>query len=150
MSEKEDTFKKIIEDKGYKYTAQRKMIVDVLKENKGKHLRVQDIYELVRKKDSKIGFATIYRTINLLDEVGIIDKLDVGDKYIRYEYLDSVHKDKKCHFMCVRCNSIFDIDKVVVENKFSEIEDKYNFKLEGLDLTFYGICRDCLEKENVR
>lgn len=66
--EHKDELKKKLEDKGYKFTSQREVVIEVFKENKGKHLKVEQVYNYVKEKQYKIGFATIYRTLSLLEK----------------------------------------------------------------------------------
>lgn len=146
MEDKQEGLKKKLEDKGYKFTLQREVVIDVFKENKGKHLKVEEVYKLVKEKNYKIGFATIYRTLNLLERIGVIGKLEVEDGPALYEYSDEIEKGKKCHLICLNCNSIIDIDKSMFDVLEERIQKKYNFKLEASILNFYGICEDCTGK----
>lgn len=145
--EYKDELKKKLEDKGYKFTLQREAVIDVLKENKGKHLKVEDVYRLVKEKKYKIGFATIYRTLKLLDRIGIIGRLEVEEGPALYEYSDQIQQGKKCHLICVNCNSIIDIDKSMFDDLEQLIEKQYNFKIQSSILDFYGICKNCREEK---
>lgn len=148
MSNQREILKKKVEKGGYKYTAQRKIVIDVLRENKGKHLKAEEIYKLVKVKDPKIGFATIYRTLNLLSDLGIVGRLELGDEVDRFEYRDKIRKDEKYHLICENCNRIVDIDRNIFKRTKEMIQKKYGFKIEKSDLSFYGICKDCSEEEN--
>ncbi|AND83951.1 transcriptional repressor [Clostridium tyrobutyricum] len=144
--EHKDELKKKLEDKGYKFTSQREVVIEVFKENKGKHLKVEQVYNYVKEKQYKIGFATIYRTLSLLEKMGIIGKLEIEDGPALYEYSDQIEKGKKCHMICIKCNSVIDIDKSMFDCLEERIKKQYGFKLESSILDFYGICKNCREK----
>ena len=77
--------KEDLKNKGYKLTPQRRSIVDTIIENEGSHLTVEEIYDKVKIQCPEIGLATVYRTVMLLEEMGIVYKLDLDDGCSRYE-----------------------------------------------------------------
>ena len=81
----EELLKEKLREKGLKVTNQRILILSVLEQNKGRHLTAEDIYELVTQEHPEIGLATVYRTIQLLWDMQLIDKinLDEGCKVLR-------------------------------------------------------------------
>ena len=84
MGYNEEAFIKILKSKGLKVTNQRKAVLKALSSKPDQHLTAEEIYELVRVDTPEIGIATIYRTIQLLCELGLIDKLNLDDGYVRY------------------------------------------------------------------
>ena len=73
-----DILKEKLKDTGFKITPQRRAIIEILLKNDSKHLSSEEIYDLVRVNCPEIGLATVYRTMQLLDEVGAISKLNLG------------------------------------------------------------------------
>lgn len=71
-------------EKGYKLTEQRQAVLDAIVKNKGSHLSSEEIFKLVKKTHPEIGLATIYRTLPLLEEMGLISKIHLDDDYIGY------------------------------------------------------------------
>ena len=80
-----DLLKEKLKKTGFKITPQRRAIIEVLLENRYYHLSSEEIYDKVRENCPEIGLATVYRTMQLLDEIGAISKLNLDDGCIRYE-----------------------------------------------------------------
>ena len=81
----EELLKEKLREKGLKVTNQRILILSVLEQNKGRHLTAEDIYELVTQEHPEIGLATVYRTIQLLWDMQLIDKINLDEGCVRYE-----------------------------------------------------------------
>ncbi|HDD64979.1 MAG TPA: transcriptional repressor [Firmicutes bacterium] len=136
-------YKRMIEE-GIKFTLQRKLILDVLTRTK-RHLSAEEIYFIVRKFYPNIGFATVYRTLDLLTRMGIVSKLNFGDGRMRYE-LPEKENASHIHLICKKCGKVFE-DGGDENEKIKEIEknvsSKYNFKVENLKIFFMGKCENC-------
>ncbi|MEE0728856.1 MAG: transcriptional repressor, partial [Clostridium saudiense] len=74
-----ELLKENLKQKGYKLTPQRRAIVDIIIEKEGEHLTAEEIYDEVKKVCPDIGLATVYRTVSLLEVIGVIFKLDLND-----------------------------------------------------------------------
>ena len=104
MGYNEEAFIKILKSKGLKVTNQRKAVLKALSSKPDQHLTAEEIYELVRVDTPEIGIATIYRTIQLLCELGLIDKLNLDDGYVRYEIgKEDKNEHHHHHLICVNC-----------------------------------------------
>lgn len=71
-----EKLKEELKSKGYKLTPQRRAIIDMIKKHEGSHLTTEELYDLVKEECPEIGLATVYRTVQLLEEMGVIYKLD--------------------------------------------------------------------------
>lgn len=80
-----EKLKRNLKGKGYKLTPQRRAIVDIIIQNSGSHLTTEELYDLVKTECPEIGLATVYRTVQLLEELGVVSKLDLNDGCYRYE-----------------------------------------------------------------
>ena len=105
-----DLLKERLKSEGYKLTPQRRAILDTIIENQGKHLNTEEIYNLVKKKCPEIGLATVYRTLQLLDEISMISKLNIDDGCIRYELNTSENDHQHHHLICEVCNDIIEVE----------------------------------------
>ncbi len=85
MSISKEKFKEMLREKGLKVTNQRILVLEVLADHRDKHLTAEDIYELVREDYPEIGLATIYRTVQLLLEMQLVDRINLDDGCARYE-----------------------------------------------------------------
>lgn len=141
-----ERLKNSLKEKGYKLTPQRRAIVDIIIKNEGKHLTTEEIYDLVKKDCPEIGLATVYRTVQLLEDIGVVCKLDLDDGCSRYEIIHEKEIHQHHHLICTRCSKIIEVPDKLLEDLESQIESKYNFKILNHSLKFYGICNECLQK----
>ena len=128
-------------DKGVKLTEQRKIIVKVLsesKENYGEsdHPDVDELYNRVSKVDSKISIATVYRTVKILEEAGILVKHDFKAGKARYEQIRESHHD---HLIDVKTGEIIEFVDDEIEKLQKKVADKYGYQLVDHKLELYGI-----------
>lgn len=135
--------KENLKEKGYKLTPQRRAIVDTIICNEGSHLTVEEIYDEVKKDCPEIGLATVYRTILLLEEMGIVYKLDLNDGCSRYELVHEDETHRHHHLICTRCGKVIEVEGDLLETLEDEIEKKYSFKIEDHSVKFFGLCNEC-------
>ena len=127
--------------KGVKLTDQRRIIVKVLSESKetygeSDHPDVDELYNRVSKVDSKISIATVYRTVKLLEESGILVKHDFKAGKARYEELNEGHHD---HLIDVNSGKIIEFVDEEIEKLQKKVADKYGYRLVDHKLELYGI-----------
>ena len=130
-----ELLKENLKKKGYKLTPQRRAIVDVIIEKEGEHLTAEEIYDEVKKVCPDIGLATVYRTVLLLEEVGVIFKLDLNDGCSRYELAHSEEHHRHHHLVCNECKELEE-----------RIETTYGFRILDHSVKFFGICAKCCKK----
>ena len=140
--------KEDLKKKGYKLTPQRRAIVDTIVVNEGKHLTAEEIYDEVKKDCPEIGLATVYRTILLLEEIGVVSRLHLNDGCSIYELVHSDEVHRHHHLICNVCNKVIEVKDDLLEEIEVKIEKEYEFKIVDHVLKFYGICRECQEKNN--
>lgn len=141
-----DEIKKLkdnLKDKGYKLTPQRRAIVDMIIRNEGSHLTTEEIYDLVRADCPEIGLATVYRTVQLLEELGVVSKLDLNDGCSRYELVHTEENHQHHHLICTNCGKVIEVEGDLLEVLEHNIEEKYNFKIKNHSVKFYGLCSSC-------
>ena len=139
-----DILKEKLKETGFKITPQRRAIVDILLKNNSEHLSSEEIYDLVRVECPEIGLATVYRTMQLLDEVGVISKLNLDDGCIRYELnLDKDDCHNHHHLICKKCGKIMEVKEDLLDSIENQIQELYKFNIVDHDVKFYGTCEDC-------
>ena len=136
-----DTIEKKCISKGVKLTDQRKIIAKVLsesKENYGEsdHTDVDELYKRVSKVDSKISIATIYRTVKLFEEAGILTKHDFKGGKARYEPSFDEHHD---HLIDINSGEIIEFVDVEIEKLQKKVAEKYGYELVDHKLELYGV-----------
>ncbi len=143
MNRKIDLLKQKLQDTGFKITPQRRAIIEVLLKNDSKHLSSEEIYDLVKDICPEIGIATVYRSMQVLDEVGVISKLNLDDGCIRYEINLNENSHHHHHLICKKCSRIIEVEEDLLEEIESSIEKMYGFKVLDHDVKFYGLCKNC-------
>ena len=129
-----------IRSRNMKRSEQRQLILDVFLKTE-KHLTAEELYEIVKKKNPAIGYATIYRTMKLFNEAGLCRELQVEDGITRYEHLyNHEHHD---HLVCTGCGNIIEIVSPEIEALQEKIAKKNAFTLKKHRLELYGLCKDC-------
>jgi len=138
-------FRKIIENKGYKFTTQKQIILKLLIKSKI-HLNAEEIYKNVR--EFSIGLATVYRTLKMFNELGIVKEISInGVNY--YEMKIFSGKPLHIHLKCTKCGSIIDIDDKYLNLEYLKlnnlIEGKNNLTISDVNIMLVGLCSDCRE-----
>ena len=122
-------------DKGVKLTDQRKIIAKVMSESDD-HPDVDELYNRVSKIDPKISIATIYRTVKLFQEAGILTKHDFKSGKARYEAMDESHHD---HLIDIKTGKIIEFVDEEIEKLQNKVAEKYGYNLVDHKLELYGI-----------
>lgn len=133
-----------MEERGLRSTTQRKVVCDLFFRSNGHH-SVDDLLMLVKKKDKKIGYATVYRTLKLLVECGLANERRFSDAVTRYEVTDAddEHHD---HLICVDCNEIVEFEDPEIERLQEVLAARHGFKLLRHKHELYGRCQKCRRK----
>lgn len=139
-----EELKSILKAKGLKFTYQRELILKTLYENEG-HYSPEDIFLIIQKENPniKIGIATIYRTLALLEEEGLADSLMMEKGSKKYELGLKKHHD---HFICTECGKIIEFYDDVIEKRQEEVAQKYGFEMRSHSMKIVGICKECQAK----
>jgi len=130
-----DTIIDRCEAKGLRMTDQRRTIAAVL-ESSDDHPDVEELYSRASGRDPKISIATVYRTVKLFEEAGIIDKLEFGDGRARYEDAERDHHD---HLIDMHSGEVIEFVDPVIEKLQEKIAAKLGYKLKGHKLELYGV-----------
>lgn len=136
-------FKEKLKEKGCKLTMQRRSVLDVFLAHSNEHLSTEEIYDKVKANFPEIGLATVYRTVQLFEEIGIVDRLNFDDGCSRFELCSENTLHHHHHLICEECNKVFEVEKDLLDEVEKDIEKKYQFKVHDHNVIFYGICKDC-------
>ena len=136
-----DTIEKKCISKGVKLTDQRRVIARVLSQSKSEygdsdHPDVDELYNRVSKIDPKISIATVYRTVKLFEEAGILTKHDFKGGKARYEAMVESHHD---HLIDIKTGEIIEFVDNEIEMLQKKVADKYGYKLVDHKLELYGV-----------
>ncbi|CRL11640.1 Fur family transcriptional regulator [Phaeobacter italicus] len=123
------------EAKGLRMTGQRRVIARVLQESED-HPDVEELYARASALDGAISLATVYRTVKLFDEAGILDRLEFGDGRARYEDADREHHD---HLIDMNSGEVIEFCDPEIEALQEKIAEKLGYELRGHKLELYGV-----------
>ncbi|QTL98878.1 transcriptional repressor [Iocasia frigidifontis] len=132
-----------LERKNIKVTQQRRIILGILNNNKGEHLSARDIYTLGKDIDDSIGLSTVYRTLNLLRDVGIIAEYHFDKEFAKYELSCQKEQDIHHHLICKNCGKIIEVENYLPGHFKDEIYDKNQFICQEFSLKVSGLCKEC-------
>ena len=136
-------YKKLFEKNGYKFTAQKRIILLEMI-NSNTHLSVKEIYDKII--DKNVGFATIYRSLKLFNELDIIKEINI-DNISYYEMKLFSGKPLHIHFKCSKCGSIIDIDNKDLNLEYiklnKKVEDENNLDVFDVNIMLIGTCSKC-------
>ena len=131
----------------YKMTPQRKGILQVFVDYPDKHLSAEEVHEILRKNDLDFGLATVYRNVELLNDLGILAKVDFGDGCVRYELSTTDPKiHAHHHLICMNCKKVIEFEEDLLDKLENVIEEKSGFKIMNHEVKFFGYCSDCKNK----
>ncbi|MFM9905372.1 MAG: Fur family transcriptional regulator [Pyrinomonadaceae bacterium] len=129
-----------IQASGLRRTGQRDLILDIFLST-DEHLSSEDLYSLVRKKDSSVGHTTVYRTLKLLMEAGLAREVRFGDNKTYYEH--HYNHDHHDHMICTECGKVIEFFSADIEMMQDEMAGKFGFKPTHHSLRMWGVCSDC-------
>jgi len=144
MKSAKTIFNQYLRKNGMLYSKQREQILDIFLKAE-KHPTVNDLYELVRKKNPKIGLATVYRTMEVICDAGLARKLDFGDgtKHYEHKYKHQHHH----HLVCLKCGKIIEITSGKIEAIQRQLAKKHGFTISRDTMKIFGVCKTCKRKE---
>lgn len=146
MQDRLEQIKKQLHEESFKLTPQREATLRVLLENEEAHLSAEEIFMLVKQKAPDIGLATVYRTLDLLCELKIIEKLNFGDGVARYEFRSDDHPHHHHHLICLKCGTLFEIEDLL-DDLEERVEREHGFKIVDHRVSFLGYCTSCQEQK---
>lgn len=138
--------KQIVEafrNKGYKLTRQRRITIEVLQTKGNEHFSVDELYQEVKRKNPEVGKSTIYRTVQICEEMGIVTRRNFDDGFSRFELCELDEKHWHHHLICMKCGKVIEMQDDYLEALEKEIEEKKDFIIINHELKVYGYCSDC-------
>ncbi|MBL8023002.1 MAG: transcriptional repressor [Elusimicrobia bacterium] len=132
-----------IQARGLRETSQREGVLRFLAQAKG-HLTLEDIYEALRSRLSGIGRATVFRTVKLLEEIGLVSRVTFADGQARYEY--AYGREHHDHMICVDCGKALEFSSPAIERLQTEAARARGFELRWHRHEMFGRCSVCSSK----
>jgi Fur family ferric uptake transcriptional regulator len=131
-----------LKEKGYRLTPQRVMIVNILEESEG-HISAEEIYSRLHDRYPYTNISTVYRTLELLKELGLATQTDLGEGIVRYHSQEKGHHH---HLICKSCGRVEDLPESALFPLRDSLLKEYKFKAELRHMAIFGYCQKCLEE----
>ncbi len=128
--------------KGYVLTSQRQLILDAIQKSHGP-LDAKELFRVVSQKDETVSLATVYRSLKLFKETGIIDEHRFGKNCYCYELKQSMERQ---HVICKCCGKVVDFESPLISEIINNVRNEQGFSIERVELCIQGICRECQQK----
>ncbi len=133
----------MLREKRIKVTPQRMAVYAVLRETR-RHPNVEMIYQKLKPTYPAMSLATVYKTVDVLNKVGLIQELNVGEGGLRYDATIKPHP----HVYCEKCGKVADVEGFSMDNLHEEsllkkIQEETGYNLSSVQLYFYGKCPEC-------
>lgn len=140
-----ESFKKILKESGLKYTRQREIVLNILYHS-DTHFTPESLYMEIKRKEPNlnVGIATVYRTLNLLEDSQMVTSLSFSAAGKKFELANKPHHD---HLICKNCGKIVEFENSIVERQQALIAKEHKFKLTGHLMQLYGICETCAQSK---
>jgi len=136
-------------DRGARITAPREVVLEILQETDD-HVTAADVYVKAHERNPSIGLTTVYRTLDMLTQMGIVQKFDFGDGKARFELVNNPGgKKHHHHLVCLRCKAIVDYTEFLddelefIGKTQQRLSKKYDFDITDHAISFYGVCARC-------
>ena len=138
-------FKGTLHSKGMRLTGQRKLILQVLEEA-GRHLDAATVFERAHRRDERVSLATVYRTLLLLKEMGIVDQHFTSREHDREVY-EPVGAEEHYHFSCLKCGRVVEFQSALIDRARKQIARELGINILHACACFEGYCASCSSGE---
>jgi Fur family ferric uptake transcriptional regulator len=134
-----ESLQSALESRGYRLTAARRIILEALAESGG-HLTADELADLARRRETGIGRMTVYRTLDLLCDLGLLRPVYLGTGAAHYILMQDGHHH---HLVCSDCGCVVEFVECAFDDLHRQIAERYGFRVEGHLLELYGVCEAC-------
>lgn len=144
----EEKVKDLLREKGLKVTSQRLMVLNILSAHGDEHLTVEEIYDLAKEESPEIGLATIYRTVQVLLELHVIEKVTFDDGFARYELNgeETGSGRRHHHAICTQCGKVYSLETDLLDTLEKQVFESLGFEVTDHEVKLYGLCSACRRK----
>ena len=139
-SDSRDIFFNYVREKGLRNTKQREEILDAFLAAE-KHITVDELFDIVKKNDPRIGYATVHRNLKLMCECGISDEIKIGTSKAKYE--PKYGREHHDHLICLKCGRFIEVNDNRIEKLQDKLAEANDFVPQRHKLEIYGLCKKC-------
>ena len=131
-----------LSDRGVRLTRQRKILLDLI-DKTGEHLDAESLYQLAKEKDPKLNRVTVYRTLKLLKEGGMVDELDLMHQAGEQHFYETRRKQEHAHVICLSCGKVEEFFGEPLQRLRKQIETHFGFQIVLARTEVGGYCSHC-------
>ncbi len=128
-----------LKERGYRMTPQRQMVLEAVLESEA-HISAETIYSRVRSRYPQVNISTVYRTLELLRDLGLVTQTDMGEGRLLYHAADKGHHH---HLVCQKCGAVTEMDESFLAPLQEAILRQHGFAAHIPHLAIFGRCRSC-------
>ena len=132
--------------RGYPWTSQRRLLLELLRDAEG-HIDAKELYRRASDRDESISPATVYRSLNLFKELGLVDEMRLGKIRCYYEIKQSPEHQ---HLVCQGCGKVIEFQNPYFQKLIKSVKREQSFKVTKAELYLEGYCLGCEEKERMQ
>jgi len=135
--------KNLLRQAGKRVTPQRVLILETMREAGG-HLDADEIYRLAKRKAPRLSLSTVYRTLTMLKEAGVIEELRLGEEHHHYELKGERGHH---HLICRGCGKVIEFECPFSKELIRSLGEEHDFEVTGIHLDVMGYCAECRRKQ---
>jgi Fe2+ or Zn2+ uptake regulation protein len=132
--------RKALSSAGLRMTRQRALILEIIRQG---HLDADEVYRQARKKQPRFSLSTVYRTLRMLKEQGLVDELHLGEAHHHYEVKPSAEHH---HLVCLGCGKIVEFECKLSQKMRHDLARKQGFEVTGVEINMTGYCSKCRQR----
>jgi Fe2+ or Zn2+ uptake regulation protein len=136
--------KRILRSAGRRVTGQRELLLEVIQAQPG-HLDADELYRLARQRDPKLSLSTVYRTLRLLRDLGLVDELHLDEEHHHYEIKPAAAHH---HLICLGCGQIVEFASPLTERLQAAVAREHDFEIAAARIDLTGYCAHCRTPRN--
>jgi len=131
-----------LRERGVRLTRQRRLLLDLI-DNSGLHLDAESLFQMAKEKDPKLNRVTVYRTLKLLKEGGLVDELDLAHFDGEKHYYETRLKQEHAHIICLRCGRVEEFFGEQLQAVRGQVQSQFGFEIAFARTEIGGYCSHC-------
>ena len=131
-----------LRDRGVRLTRQRRILLELI-DRSGLHLDAESLYQMAREKDPKLNRVTVYRTLKMLKEGGLVDELDLAHLDGEKHYYETRLKQEHAHIICLRCGRVEEYFGEPLQKLREQVNSQFGFEIAFARTEIGGYCSHC-------
>jgi len=140
-----EKFHDLLRARGFRLTPQREAILEALHQVQGEMVTAEEIHSLVQQGESDLDLATVYRTLELLAEIGFVKSIDTGHKERLWQFIGA--EEPHAHLLCRSCGKLYGLSEADLAGLATRLREAYGFDVDVGQVTIPGLCPECRAAE---